>query len=462
MEEKRLKELIQGGESDDLEFKDSLKLNNEIGQTVSGFSNSNGGTILVGVTDTGEVSGVEIGDSTLERLANQIKQNTDPQTYPKITTKNIEGKDIVIIQVKESQEKPVFYRDKAYKRVGKSTHRLNSSEIRRLAKNSGKKLHWDEQICEEASLEDIEEEKVKWYLERREDVSGNTKPSDMSLTDLLYNIGAVKKTGGNFKPTNAGILFFAEKPQRYIPQSRLRAAKFSGREVTRDFLDKDDFEGSVWEIVDDVEKFFRNNMKTFGFRTDLDFKRIDKQEYPIVALRECVINALIHRDYKRSGDTRVLMFDDRIEIVNPGSFPEGVTPKNPKHVPVNPVLSKLMYDVGLVEKYGTGIYMIREKCEEHGMPEPEYNIGPIETKVIFRSPGKAVLLSELEERTDINQRMREGLKYALREGSISNKEYRKINDVSHDTANNELTKLSDLDLLNRVGKGRATKYKPNI
>ncbi len=462
MDQERLKELIQGGESAKTEFKESLSLSESIGKTISSFSNASGGYIVIGVNDSGTIKGVDLGKNTLEKLANRIKQHTDPKIYPSISIVKVDGKDIVIIEVNESQEKPVFYRNRAYKRGGKSTHKLNSSEIRNLAKNSGKKSYWDEQICEEATLDDIDEEKVKWYMSRRKDVRGNSKPSGMPINNLLCNIGAVKKIDGDFKPTNAGVLFFAEKPQRFIHQSRLRAARFSGRKVTRDFTDRNDYEGAVWEIVEGIERFFRNNIKTFGFRTELDFKRIDKNEYPIIALRECVINALIHRDYNKPADTRVMIFDDRIEIINPGSFPEGVSPKNPKHVPVNPVLSQLMYDVGLVEKYGTGIYMIREKCEEHGMPEPEYEIDPIETKVIFKSPGKAVLLSELEEHTEINQRMREGLKYALREGSISNKEYRKINEVSHDTANNELTKLFELDLLDRVGEGRATRYKPKI
>lgn len=147
MEDERLRRLIKAGESNNIEFKESLKLNNEIGQTISSLSNNNGGKILIGVADSGEIIGVDLGKSTLERLANRIKQNTDPKIYPEITTKKIDEKDIVMIQVKESHEKPVFYRGKAYKRVGKSNHKLSSSEIRNLAKNSGEKTSWDEQIC---------------------------------------------------------------------------------------------------------------------------------------------------------------------------------------------------------------------------------------------------------------------------------------------------------------------------
>ena len=105
-----------------------------------------------------------MGKNTLEQLANRIKQHTDPKIYPSISTENIDENDVVIIEVNESLEKPVFYRGSAYKRVGKSNHKLKSSEIRNLAKNSGDKTFWDEQICKEATLEDINEEKVKDFL----------------------------------------------------------------------------------------------------------------------------------------------------------------------------------------------------------------------------------------------------------------------------------------------------------
>ena len=216
-------------------------------------------------------------------------------------------------------------------------------------------------------------------------------------------------------------------------------------------------------MVEQAEDFIRKNTRLFGFRTEFTFRRIDKLEYPLRAIREGIINALIHRSYEEPADTRVLIFDDRIEIVNPGPFPKGVTPENPRHVPVNPVLCQLMYDIGFIEKYGTGIYMMKELCEEYGIPEPEYEIGEIETKLIFRTGGKAVILSEIEKLgIELNERQRNGLKYAFREGFITNKIYREINRVSNKTANLELKDLMKKGLLKLHEKGRATKYLPGI
>jgi len=167
----------------------------------------------------------------------------------------------------------------------------------------------------------------------------------------------------------------------------------------------------------------------------------------------------IHRDYTEPADTRVLIFDDRIEIINPGSFPKGVTPKNPKHVPVNPTLCQLMYDVGFIEKYGTGILMMKELCEGHGISEPKYEMSGRETKLIFESGGRAVVISEIEELgIELNERQKRALRYVFREGSITNKIYVELNGVSSKTASLELRDLVKKGLVDVKGKGRATIY----
>ena len=124
-----VKGIISGGESETVEFKESLSLKNEIGEGVSALSNKSGGMIFVGVKDDKKVSGVQTGKKTLEDLANYIKTHTDNHVFPKIFVVGIDGKDVIVIEVKNSDEKPVFFKGKAYIRVGKSSHRLSASEI---------------------------------------------------------------------------------------------------------------------------------------------------------------------------------------------------------------------------------------------------------------------------------------------------------------------------------------------
>jgi ATP-dependent DNA helicase RecG len=134
-----------------LEFKESLQLKEEIGQAVSALSNANGGLILIGVSVNEKVIGVDIGRNTMEELANYVKRNTDPAIFPSMNILDAEGKKIIVIEVKESAEKPVFFKNHAYKRVGKTNQMISSSELRKLAKESGEKVYWDERVCEEAN-----------------------------------------------------------------------------------------------------------------------------------------------------------------------------------------------------------------------------------------------------------------------------------------------------------------------
>ena len=178
--ERMLKELIKKGESESLELKPSLSQINEIIETVAAFANAKGGKVIIGVSNRGEVLGLKIGKDTIEKLTNKILASLEPKIYPSISVKEIEGKQVIVISVEEAKEKPVFAFGRAYKRVGRSTLRMSKNEIERVILEK-RRIYWDEQICEDASLEDIDEKKVEWYLERREKIRKVKKPREMDL-----------------------------------------------------------------------------------------------------------------------------------------------------------------------------------------------------------------------------------------------------------------------------------------
>ncbi|MFH1127502.1 MAG: helix-turn-helix domain-containing protein [archaeon] len=448
-----IEKIISSGESETLEFKESLALKDEIGEGVSSLSNTAGGLILVGVTDSREIIGVQIGKKTIEDLANYIKAHTDNHVFPKISVIEAEGKDIVVIVVKESDEKPVFFKGKAYIRVGKSRHRLSASEIRNLAKKSGKLVYWDELICENAALSDIDEEKVEWFLQRRRKV--REAPKALDIEGILASVGGLAKG----KLTNAGILFFGKNPEDFFLQARIHCVRFEGTDVSRNTSDDKLYSGAIWEQVELAEEFVRKNIKLHGFRTGYTFKRIDVPEYPPQAIREAIINALIHRDYEVPTEVKVFIFDDRIEITNPGTFPVGTTPDNPKHVPRNPILCQLMRDVEFIEKYGSGIYLIREECKRLNAPEPAYEIDKHWTKIVLKSAGIVGFIREIEKTgVKLNERQRQSIAYLFREGRITAKLYCELNNIVPDTANRDLNELLNMGLIKRVGRGRATYY----
>ena len=241
-----------------------------------------------------------------------------------------------------------------------------------------------------------------------------------------------------------------------MPNAKLRIVKFKGTRVTHPTLDTLNCEGTVWEMIGQAEDFIRKNIRLLGIRTEKSFRREDKFEYPIKALREAIINALIHRDYFETGDVRVFIFDNMLEIINPGTFPKGVTPRNPKHRPVNEVLCNLVYDIGFIEKYGSGIYMMRELSRKWGNKEPYYSIHPVETKIIFESSVKEPTFVEID--VELNSRQEKAVEYVKKKGRITNKIYREINSVSNRIAFEELSQMAEKKILGKKGKGRSVYY----
>jgi len=449
MKKQAIRDLIEGQESQKVEFKSRVS---SFGADICAFANTNDGVILFGVTDEGRITGIQRGDE--EVIAN-VASDCNPPIRPAIELVTINDKAILVAQVSLTGQLHGFG-GRVYLRVGSTNRALSPSEILKLGQRRGK-VSFGEQICRGASLDDIDQDKVQWYLAVREEIRQTSRPKDLSLAEVLVNIGAAIAESGNPRPTDAGVLFFGRNPQRFFVQARLRLVRFRGTRLTNPVTDRFDTSGSLWEMVNQGEDFLRKSVRLLSRRTESGFRREDKFEYPIRALREAVINALIHRDYFETADVRVMVFDDRIEVVNPGTFPEGVTPDRPEHKPVNPLLCVLMYDVGYIEKYGSGIYMMNELCREWGNEIPCYEFGSTQTKLIFKSPVGEITEVEVEG-VELNERQKKALGYIKGRGQITNKEYRNLFDVVNNTAYRDLTDLVNKGLIEKQGSGRSTLY----
>ncbi len=435
------------------EFKENF--DQEAIETAAAFANTDGGTILIGVSDRQEIKGITIGKETLRDVSNRISQATEPRVIVEVESADVEGKSVLLVHIAESSIKPVSVRGRCHKRVGNSNRVMSPQEIARMHLNATGQT-WDTLLVANSRIDDIDQQKVQWYLTRKEEVRNVSKPRDMTLQDLLRNIDGSSADG---VPTNAGILFFGEYPQRFFYNGQLRVVRFKGTSVTHPVINRLDCSGALWEMVDAAEEFIRKNIRLLSFRTSRSFQRDDKFEYPLKALREAIINALIHRNYQKYSDVRVFIFDNRVEIINPGTFPEGVNPNEPVHEPVNPILSQFMYDVGFIERYGSGIRMMRRLCKEWGNKAPRYEFHPLETKIIFDSPIQETTFIEIDDISEqLNERQKNAFFYVQRQGQIATKEYVEINQVSRQTAYAELRDMADKGLFIVIGKGRGTRY----
>jgi ATP-dependent DNA helicase RecG len=457
-----IKKLIERGETQSVEFKESLRLNDEIGETVSAFSNSDGGTVIVGVSDSGVVSGVDIGKNTLEELANYIKRNTDPRIFPSVAIQEMDVKKVVMIAVEESQEKPVFFKNHGYKRVGKTNQRISSSEMRKLAKESGERIYWDERVCEDASLEDIEEDKVKQFLRKAKYERRLEIDPDISVKEALERLSLIKVA----KLTNAALLLFGKNPQRYFLQTKIRCARYKGTTPIT-FIDLRIIEGDIIDQVEEAENFVLSHIKKAA--KIVGFERQEVWEYPINALREAIVNAICHRDYGYSSDITVGIFDDRVEISNPGTLPEPLTPKDlkkkHKSIPRNPLVANAFFLIRYIEQWGEGTNKIVKWCLEHGLREPDFEeiaggfllkfYAPEDILSLIPEHGKIDL-----EKLGLNERQIKALGLMINEGKVfTNKEYREHFGVSNWTCVGDMKLLEKHGFVIVEGKGKSTVYR---
>jgi ATP-dependent DNA helicase RecG len=443
----RIKELTHRGESQSLEFKESLKLKDEIGETVSAFSNSDGGIVVVGVSDSGGIPGVDIGKNTLEELANYIKRNTDPQIFPCIEVVEAGDKKVVLIDVAGSQEKPVFFKDKAYKRVGRTNQRVSASEIRKLAREEKRRLSWDEQICEDAGLEDVDEERVRLFLRRAKYERRLELDPETPVRESLEKLELLREG----KPTNAAILLFGKNPQRFFIQSETRCARFKGLKPL-EFIDMKVFGGNIIDQREDAVEFVKEHIKLHAKIVGLD--RIETWEYPIDAIREAITNAICHGDYEISANVQVRIFDDRIEIWGCGHLPEPLTVEDLKQrhrsILRNPLVGKCFFWIKFIEQWGTGTNRIIDACRDHGLPEPVFEELSGSLVVTLRQR----ITEELLREKGLNERQIKAVSYIREKGSITNKEYQVLFDVSRITATRDLKLLEGEGVLKRTGKGK--------
>ncbi|MBT9148253.1 MAG: hypothetical protein DDT32_02025 [Syntrophomonadaceae bacterium] len=442
--------LLEKGESETVEFKPSLSQMDKIMESVSAFSNTMGGRIVIGVSDKGKALGVDIGERTIENLANRIKQNTDPAIYPSISVENLEGKNIIVIEVRENKSKPVFAFDKVYKRVGKSNQRVSSDEIKKLALE-GKKVYWDGQICEDASLKDIDKEKVKWFFkkakyERRLELDPETRIREALGKLELFRYG---------KLTNAAVLLFGKDPQGFFIQSETRCARFKGLKPL-EFIDMKVFGRNIIDQREDALEFVKEHIRLHAEIKGTE--RAERWEYPIEAIREAITNAICHRDYGTASNVQIRIFDDRIEIWGCGPLPEPLTPEDLKreHKSIlrNPLIGKCLFLIKFIEQWGTGTNRMIEQCLIHGMPEPLFEEVAGDFVVTFR---KYNITEEML--TELNERQRKAVEYLLKHKKITNKKYREINpNISDRTALNDLNELVDRNIIVAKGEKRYRHY----
>jgi ATP-dependent DNA helicase RecG len=433
-------------ESHRLETKQSLAERDGIVETVAAFATADGGVIRVGVRPDGERVGVQLGRGTLENLANEIKQNTEPPQYPLLQLDEEGGPPVIVVEVQASPIKPVWAFGRPYKRVGRTNQRLSPEETQRLVEVTTGRT-WDAWPCEDLSVADLDREAARKYL-RRADLDPDT-PTET----VLRNLGLLTARGIG----NGAALLFAENPQRFAVDAQTKCGRFLGTDSV-DFLDEQTLDGTVLSQLDAALTFIARNTRQ-AIRITGRPERERVPEYPDEALREALVNALCHRDYAMPGTVQVRIYDSRLEVWNPGRLSPELTIDDLYRphgsYPRNRLLAQAFHRAGLIEAWGTGTLRIIRACEAVGMARPEYDSLGASFVVRFASRFAENGSPEPLVLTDRQKRV---LAHAREHGAISSRECVVIANVTQRQAQRELKVLRDAGVLLRRGRGAQTSY----
>ncbi len=453
MTKEQLYKIIAQGEGQQLEFKKSVAELDRVIYTLTAFANTNpdGGRVLIGVGDKGKVKEVVIGHETIKQIADKVSAHTDPVLYPKIeAVKETQDKGIIVITIDGSPNKPHLSFGRAYKRVGSTTTQMTRAEYERLLFKR-KSFSFDSQIVEEATLEDVDEEKMRWFLREAKKQRGLNIKEDMPVDEALMRL----KLSENGQLTNAAVLLFGKAPQDYFIQSEVKCIRFKGTGVTGSMIDLKVIEGNIIDQVISTENFIFNHIPMAAWIESGEIQRQEKWLYPPKAIREAVVNAIAHRNYQSVGKIQVRIFDDRIEFWNPGELPPGLTfhdlKQKHKSIPQNPLIAKQFFWIRYIEEVGTGTNKMVDWCIEWRLPEPDFEQITGDFVVTFR---KSKLTEEYLDSLGLNERQKRAVEYVKTQENITNREYQELNNISKRTASYELKELVEKGLLKRTGKAK--------
>jgi len=374
---------IKRGESESLEFKRELpSKDKKVMKTVVAFANGKGGRIIFGVENESlKIVGIE--DTARARLqdalTDMISETCYPQIIPSFSWYNVDGKSVLVLAVPSSPQCPYYIKSEGvtkgvYVRVGATTRVAGPEKVHEL-QLKGQNRSYDEVV--EHTVPYATEAAISTLCKEISAYNGEPdKP--VSLSQLLsWNL--LKKTESGYLPSNAFRLLTGDS----IHFSGIQCAVFQGADKV-DFLDRKEFFGPVYEQLENAQRFLMQYLRSAAEIKGL--RRKDIYEIPLIALRETLANAIIHRNYLIPAYIQVSIFDDRVEIVSPGALYDNMLPEEMMSGVSrlrNKLLADVFYRMKIVEKWGTGISRVRRACEQAGLPQPVYSFVGETLKVIF-------------------------------------------------------------------------------
>jgi len=411
-------------ESRRLEFKVAFPKGDQVARTAVAFANGAGGRIVFGVKDSPrEFIGIPDNQifKTEERITNCIFDLCAPSIVPEIYIQSVEGKAFLVVEIYPGSQKPYGIKksgrpNAVYIRVGASNRKASSETIEALERHQ-RKVSFDALTVYDCPVKDIDLSRFKKAFK--------TQTARNIGKTQLFNMGLFQNEQGRQCPTNASLLL-SDSPARkqFFPYAKIECARFKGTD-RRVFLDQATIEGPIQDSVEPCMAFIKKNIAlgaTIG-----EIYRKDRWEYPLEAIREALINAIIHRDYAILGsDIKVAIYDDMLEITSPGPLPDALSVEElgtGRSEIRNRVLAPIFKELKLIEAWGNGIRKMHEQM--NGYPEIKLVLQEAGSafQVQFRKTGvEGTKLGPSKDQAGTNQapsRHQVGTKFPLNENQVN-------------------------------------------
>ena len=397
-----------------------------IAEAVVSLLNTMNGDILVGITNDKKVVGLANAEQKAIEIMNFLQEQVVPNAPFTLSVCNYNKKELILISVWEGAQKPYSYNKKIFVRLGDSTVVATSSDLMNLIKQrKSSEFTWERRPVLASSLHELDASEINTTQK-------GTKYNGKDIEEFLQYMNLLS----NDVPTNACIALFGKEPAKYIPQTRIKVSCFEGKSKVEGIKFMHVFEGNIFNNITNI---FNMIDMVFPKRQNiLGLIRKEEYSYPHLAIREGILNAIVHRDYTENDQIRIDIYADRLEIINPGTFPEGVTIrslfKSHQSVVRNPDIAHCCLVRRYVEIMGSGTLRMISECKKLGFNEPVWTTTGNSVSVIFNN---------LSYRQTVDKGVNEGVNEGVNnkdnhEGVIYN-----IEGVS-DVTKEELTRVINL------------------
>ncbi|MEZ2442631.1 ATP-binding protein [Chitinophaga sp. RCC_12] len=418
------------------------------------FANAQGGRLFIGIDDNGVIVGVDEYKKLMDDIPNKAVNHLG--LVVDVNLHKNENRHYIEVIVPESSV-PVAYHGVYHYRSGSTKQELKGIALQNLLlKKIGKK--WEDIPVEEASLKDLNNSTIRRFISKA--VEMNRIPSTarkMGIELLLKNLDLLTEQG---QLTNASLLLFGKNPMKISVTASFKIGRFG--KSSHDLLFQDIVETNIFDMADRVMEVLKMKylIRPISYK---GLQRIEPLEYPEPALREAVLNAIIHKDYS-STYIFLRVYDDRLYLWNPGSLPEELSIEKLKtdhsSYPRNRHIANIFFKAGYIESWGRGINKIIDSCVEAGLPEPLIEVEQGGFSITFL---KKKQTNQLINSEHLEERQLKALSYIKEHGSINNVQYQQLTNVSKRTATRDLQELIERKLIVKSGTtGKGTTYNESI